>query len=185
MFDGGNEFRNFDTKFLTFNSRGVENIAILNNLHYVRLHTAESRATRVFVDDGDLNGRYVVRADRRANPEIEAEYALVYFSLSTSYLGDDVSVHIFGELTDWLVDENSEMDYNFERRTYSKTLLLKQGFYDYQFAVFERISQTIDVTRFEGNQQLTKNNYTVYVYYRGNSDRHDRLIGTTTVRAHE
>jgi hypothetical protein len=185
IFDGGNEFRNFDTKSLTFNGFGVENIAIMDNTHYVRLYTAESRARRVYADNGDINGRYVIRADRRQNPEIEAEYTAVYFSLAANFQGENTSVHVFGELTNWAIDEDSEMHYDFVRRQYSKVLFLKQGFYDYQFVLYDKTSQTVDITRFEGNHQETRNSYTIYAYYRGRSDRHDRLIGVTTIKAHE
>jgi hypothetical protein len=137
------------------------------------------------MDNGDLNGRYVVRADRRQNPEIEAEYTIVEFSLFTTFQGEHRSVHLFGELTDWSIGEISEMEYDFVNNRYIKHLLLKQGFYDYQYVLFDKRTQTVDITWFEGSHQLTKNNYTIYVYYRGPSDHHDRLIGATTVRAHE
>jgi hypothetical protein len=84
-----------------------------------------------------------------------------------------------------MFDESSEMEYNFERNSYSKAMFLKQGFYDFKFAVFDRDAQTIDATYFEGSHQVTKNNYTIYVYYNGTSDHHDRLIGVTTLRAKE
>jgi hypothetical protein len=109
----------------------------------------------------------------------------VYFSLPANYQGDNASVHVFGELTDWTIGEISEMDYNSERKLYSKVLFLKQGFYDYKFVLYDKNSQTIDITRFEGSHQQTRNDYTIYVYYRGNSDHHDRLIGTTIVKSHE
>jgi hypothetical protein len=94
-------------------------------------------------------------------------------------------VHVFGELTDWAIDERSEMTYDFDRKCYAQTLFLKQGFYDYQYVLYDKISQTVDITRFEGNHQETLSEYTIYVYYRGNSDYHDRLIGITTVKSHD
>jgi hypothetical protein len=185
IFDGGNEFRNFDSKFLNFRGYGVEEISILNNQILIQTYPAESRATRAFMDNGDINGRYVIRADRRQNPDIEAEYTIVEFTLFTNFQGGHAGVHVFGELTSWALGEISEMDYDFERNCYTKLLFLKQGFYDYEFVLQNKRDETVDITRFEGNHYLTKNNYTIYVYYRGNSDHHDRLIGVSTVRANE
>ncbi|MCL2028278.1 MAG: DUF5103 domain-containing protein [Bacteroidales bacterium] len=185
LFDGGNEFRNFDTKFLNFNGLGVERISTQNHHYFVQLHPAESRATRSFADNGDINGRYVIRADMRQKPETEAEYTVVEFSLYTHFQGEGASVHVFGELTNWTFGEISEMEYDFARKCYSKLLFLKQGFYDYEYVLFNKRNETVDITHFEGNQYLTKNNYTIYVYYRGNSDHHDRLIGVSEVKAHE
>ena len=185
IFDGGNEFRNFDTKFLTFNGLGVRNISTLDGHIHVQLLPSESRATRTFADNGDINGRYVIRADRRQNPEIEAEYTIVEFSLYTNYLGPNASVHVFGELTDWTLGEHSRMEFDFLNNRYTKFMFLKQGFYDFQYVLVDNRTQIADFTRFEGNHQLTRNNYTIYVYYRGHADQHDRLIGVTTVRANE
>ena len=185
IFEGGNEFRNFDTQFLTFHGRGVGNITMLHDQFLVQLLPDESRARGTFMDNGDINGRYAVRADRRQNPNIEAEYTLVEFSLFSHFLGEHRTVHVFGELTNWAINESSQMEYDFVNNRYVKRLFLKQGWYDYQYVVFDRRTQTVDIDHFEGNHQLTRNNYTIYVYYRGMSDRHDRLIGVTTVRANE
>jgi hypothetical protein len=185
IFDGENEFRNFDTKFLAFNGLGVRYISTLNDHVFVQLMPSESRATRTFSDNGDINGRYVICADRRQNPEIEAEYSLVEFSLYTNHQGTHASVHVFGELTDWALGEHSEMEYDFQANRYTKLMFLKQGFYDFQYVLVDNRTQIADFTRFEGNHQLTRNNYTIYVYYQGHSDQHDRLIGVSTVRAHE
>lgn len=185
IFDGNDEFRNFDSRFLTFNGYGIEDIATLNNQYFIKVHPAESRATKTYSDDEDLNGRFHVRADQRPNPEIEAEYTYVYFSLSSQNLGSDIGVHVYGALTDWQINEFSEMTYNFEKNCYEKTLFLKQGFYDFLYVHSNKKLETIDLTRFEGNHQETGNEYTIYVYYRGNSDSHDRLIGTSVLNSNE
>ncbi|MDR2907450.1 MAG: DUF5103 domain-containing protein [Bacteroidales bacterium] len=185
IFDGSDEFRNFDTKFLDFSSIGVENITIENFQYVAQVYAGESRATKTYRGDEDLNGRFVIRADRKLNPNTEAEYIFVHFPFFVNYQGKQTSVHVFGQLTNWTINENSEMAYDFEQKCYIKTLFLKQGFYDYQYVLYDKVSETIDNTRFEGNHQETKNDNTINVYYRGNSDNHDRLLGATIVKSRE
>ncbi len=185
VFDGSDEFRNFESRFLSFNGYGVEDISTMNNQYLVQVYAGESRATKIYTNGDDLNGRFYVRADRRNEPEIEAEYIYVYFPLYTNYQGKDASVHLYGALTHWSIDENSEMTYNFEKNCYEKLLFLKQGFYDYQYVYFDKKTEILDITRFEGNHQETENDYIIYVYYKGFSDNHDRLIGTAVISSNE
>jgi hypothetical protein len=73
------------------------------------------------------------------------------------------------------------MQYDFEHKCYIGTLLLKQGFYDYCFAVLPDGETIADITYFEGSHYETHNNYTFYVYYRSMFDDYDRLLAVKTI----
>jgi hypothetical protein len=75
------------------------------------------------------------------------------------------------------------MTYNPETKLYEAAILLKQGFYDYQYAVVDRITRAIDATRLEGTHVETENDYSIFVYYRGFSSRYDRLIGYRVINS--
>ena len=47
------------------------------------------------------------------------------------YPGRDI--YLFGEFTNYETNENSKMEFNMEKGAYEKTLLLKQGHYDYSY----------------------------------------------------
>ncbi len=109
--------------------------------------------------------------------ETEADYVFVHFSLYSkepSLLG---KVYLSGDLTQRILDENSEMTYNFSTRCYEKTVLLKQGGYNYQYLFVgngENIGKTDPI---EGSYWQTENDYQIFVFHRGFGDRYDRLIG--------
>jgi len=69
------------------------------------------------------------------------------------------------------------MDYNFKRKGYEKTLLLKQGYYNYHYVLKYHGQRAGDVSFIEGNHSVTENTYTIYVYNRELGSLYDKLIG--------
>jgi hypothetical protein len=69
------------------------------------------------------------------------------------------------------------MIYNFEQKRYELDLLVKQGYYDYQYVYVPKNTKVPDETYIEGNYYETENNYVIYVYHRAFGSRFDRLIG--------
>ncbi len=62
-------------------------------------------------------------------------------------------------------------------------MLLKQGYYNYQYAVITDGSDKASVYPVENSFAETENNYRIIVYYRGTSDQYDRIIGITMVNS--
>jgi hypothetical protein len=56
-------------------------------------------------------------------------------------------------------------------------MFLKQGYYDYQYAVLPNGETIASTTPIEGDHWETKNQYTVFVYYREKVPEYDRLVG--------
>lgn len=77
------------------------------------------------------------------------------------------------------------MQFDEANGVYTKTLLLKQGYYSYIYVTKsvkdpdERAAT--DLT--EGNYWETENDYTILVYYRSLSGRHDELLGISTINS--
>ena len=57
-------------------------------------------------------------------------------------------------------------------------MLLKQGWYNYEYSLQDKAGAPLLSTEFEGSYYETENDYMVLVYYRGPGDRYDRLIAT-------
>jgi len=55
-------------------------------------------------------------------------------------------------------------------------MLLKQGYYSYQYLVL-RADDTTAPASTEGDYYQTSNRYDALIYYRGTGDRTDRLVG--------
>jgi len=60
------------------------------------------------------------------------------------------------------------------------TLLLKQGLYDYSYAIADQ-SGNLDEVPLEGNFFETTNVYEIFVYARESNGRIDRLLGYTRI----
>lgn len=178
-FPGGNEFRFFDTKNLMVLTQNIRKIDI-DSIFNVFLAIDPIRARSKYVYWDDINGMYVVRRLDVKDVHLSADYALVDFFLEspTQLPGD---VYIFGELSNWELQEEFKMTYNPERFAYQAKALLKQGYYNYQYvtAIPSRDGQkrhaSLDFT--EGNFWETENGYHIMVYHREIGIRYDRLVG--------
>ena len=58
-----------------------------------------------------------------------------------------------------------------------KEIYLKQGYYNYHYALNDTSTNSIDVSFIEGSHYQTRNDYYIYVYYRAIGNRYDRLVG--------
>ena len=107
----------------------------------------------------------------------KCDYVFVHFTLDmeSQLLGG--TVNVFGALTDWNANQSNEMTWNYETSAYELTLLLKQGYYNYQYVYVLEASSTADETVLEGSHYETENEYEILVYYKKNSGRYDELIG--------
>ena len=178
IFDGGNEFRLFDTKNLRYYGQGIKVIDLVRGDFHVRLNTDNSRSRYRYSYYPDFNGKYVVNLERSSQSHIEADYAWVYFTLRPAMeLDEGKSVYLFGELTGWELSPQYKMDFNPERNTYELRLLIKQGAYNYRYLVANEASAQVDVSYFEGNYYETENTYTILVYYKPLGSRFDRIVG--------
>ena len=127
-----------------------------------------------------MNGRYIINLQGSDYPDTDGDYFFTHFTLETEpYL--DKEVHILGDITGNRISDDSKMRYNFERNCYEKTLLLKQGGYNYIYAAVPLGSNTADVGEIEGNFWETQNEYTIYVYYHPFGSLYDRLISYNVI----
>ena len=69
------------------------------------------------------------------------------------------------------------MAYNNQINGYVASTLLKQGYYNYEFALVDRKTKKADFSETEGNWYETENEYTIIIYYRPFGERYDRVIG--------
>jgi len=174
-FNGGNEFRNFDTKQLTELTINLRKTVLDTNYTAFLVPEIARNATRYsFLED--INGRFVVRRLNSSAPEYEADYAWVDFFLSSDKYTEG-NVYVFGQLSDWRINPNFMLRYDEQTRAYRGQILLKQGYYNYQYVVLPDNSRVADATIIEGNHWETSNEYSILVYHQEIGIRYDRLIG--------
>jgi len=176
VFDGGNEFRHFDMKSFLYQSMYIRQIISTKDGYEVFLHTDYPRAKKPYETLDDINGKKLIKARQDQITMIEGEYAYVDFTLKQPEI-EGADIYILGAINDWQLDDKCKMTYDPRTRSYHARLFLKQGYYDYMYAVVPRGLFTGDITIIEGDNWQTRNSYTVYVYYKERVPEYDRLIG--------
>jgi hypothetical protein len=177
IFPGGNEFRYFDIKSLRFQTEYIRNISLIKPYYHVELVPSTPRINKPYFFENELNGKYYIHIQEGRDSETDADYVYVYFTLPYDIPFTGGKVYLFGALTGWDCQKENEMIYNYESRAYELTLLLKQGFYSYEYAFLSDKQPVANPEIIEGSHYQTENDYLVYVYYREHTSRFDRLIG--------
>ena len=176
----GKEFRWIDLRSLRLLSDRMMDMDTKSDTTNVYVKPDPARGAQVYVYYRDLDGSYTIETMENINPFWQGDYALVHFSYfpdgNRPIEGRDL--YLFGEFTNWATDTSGKMVFNQERGAYEKTLFLKQGFYNYNYATLPYDGNGYpDFSVAEGNYYGTENSYTVLVYFRPFGARADELIG--------
>lgn len=182
VFPGGNCFRYFDLSNMRAATYHVQRFEQYGGENFAFLQPDEDRSTKVYTQYSSLNGGMKISIRDRNNPQTEADYVWVNFSLPMQRPFLNGSIHIVGDLTQWRLDDNSRMDWNSQYKAYTKRLLLKQGYYAYQLLFLPAGESEGLTATLEGDHYVMTNSYTVYVYFRQPGARYDRLVGLKEVR---
>lgn len=176
IFNAGNEFRRME--FLNEKDKGmrVKDISFIKPYYHVELMTDRSQKGFDYQYDHDHDGRRIIRCSNCDDIDTEGDYFLVHFSLSMDSLPKG-KVYLSGQLYNNVLNEKNEMTYNSVRKWYEKSVLLKQGSYNYQYLFVPEGSEVGQTKDIEGDHSRTENNYRIYVYYHPDGARYDRLIG--------
>lgn len=182
-YKGFNEFRVFDMKSLKYLQTNIEKIYFEDETYYVRLMDDEDMRFKVYLNEIDINGTYIVRNRDYEDFEVESDFAQVYFYLPREEPVSEGEIHVFGELTNYQCTEENKMVYNYEKKAYQLMLLLKQGYYNYEYVLSDPEKGVFDPEFTEGSHYETENNYLIYVYLRAFGDVYDRLVGYAVVNS--
>lgn len=180
IFKAGNEYRRMETVSRNYPGMGVASIDYFDPYYHATLQTDLPRSEERYSYDETQHGRYFIREYNSDRSELEADYFVTHFTLD---LPEQPGCNIFldGDFVSRRFDPSSIMTYNRATGLYEKTLLLKQGAYNYQYLLVEPGKRSGDTAPIEGDRFQTRNEYTVKVYHRRRGERYDRLIGATTL----
>jgi hypothetical protein len=174
-FWGGNEYLNFDSKIIRNRSLNIVKIVkkdVYN--HYIYPYTYNQFAQYTY--SPDINGQFAVRTLEGNDNSTEADYALMHFTLAVTAPFNEKEVYVFGAFNDFSISDNNKMNYGSKNQTYTTSILLKQGFYNYTFATVGK-DNLVNTNEINGSFFQTENEYTVLVYYKPTGSLYDRVIG--------
>ena len=193
-FNAGNEFRKFEISNIDFFSENVDSIYlkeisenklskeiefckyISNDMLYASLKKDLSRNINRYFNNYDLNGKQQLFNERSNNSEYESEYIMVDFHLKYPYDKSN-DIYVYGAISNWEYQEKFRLKFDEELQLYTTGALLKQGYYDYQYKIKNKYNEN----EIEGNYFETKNEYTIYIYYKPIWARYEKIIGINKI----
>ena len=180
-FWGGNEFLFFENNDLRMVTSTVAKVE-MNDLYESFLYPDYPKYDKKYSFFPDVNGSFYpnIRNKPATTFPHEADYAWVHFSLNSSKLESDVFVG--GMFNDYQFTPENKMTYNEENGRYELSLLLKQGYYNYQYYIVNNGRTDLE-NSINGNYLETENMYYGIVYYKGQLDRYDRVLGVGKIQA--
>ena len=179
-FPGLSEYRYFDIRSLQAAGIGVLHVDPRANPTTVTLQPEVTRNLQAYNQYQDANGQRVFESREYGNGATNADYADVTFQLKAAQPAPG-PVYAFGAMTDWQLKDEFRLTYDETKQLYTGHALLKQGYYNYDFAVAGARGAVPNEVFFEGTHQETENQYDLLVYYRPPGSRADLLIGYQTV----
>jgi len=178
----GNEWRDFEMKDMRFAGLGVQSISAGSDAWHVMLRPDFPRGGRgAFDSRNDLNGRFLIRSDIASDSHLEAEYVKVHFTLQLPEVNEG-RVLIEGGLSRYAA-QPWEMTYDRARNAYVYEAMVKQGYYNYRYAIYDMYHPTGDVSLTEGNFSATENDYHVIIYHYDRRLGADRAVGFHALRS--
>ncbi|HMT66558.1 MAG TPA: DUF5103 domain-containing protein [Bacteroidales bacterium] len=179
LFPGGNEFRYFDIKTVRQTRQNVRAIDFVNGLYNAFLIPSDNREFKPYFFNEDFNGKSVVAIEESSDPDREADYLWVWFTLPAYQELQGGSLYVMGDFCSWQYTADNRMFWNAAKGCYEASLLLKQGWYNYEFAFLPDGASVSEGFHFEGSHWETENDYLVFTYFRDPTTRYDRLTGIT------
>jgi hypothetical protein len=176
VFPAGKEWRFFDMRSMDYRGDNVARIEELTDFYDVTIRTDETRANRPYLYRADLNGRFSIDNTNFNQTLDQCDYARVLFTLLDKHPEDGKDVYVFGELSDWKLLPEFQMQYNEEAKMYYCEPFLKQGYYNYMYVVVDNVTGKVDLDGYEGNWYETDNQYTILIYYKPFGQRYEQLV---------
>jgi hypothetical protein len=177
-FDGGNEFRFFDMRSLRNKFVGLHKITYTDTSYHVELLRDMPQGHKVYIFTDDFDGQYLIDHYENGNAEVEGDYANVTFKLETDdSLAQNQELYVLGAFNNYKCEPSYQMHYNAEQAAYTATIELKQGLYNYQYAIKNLSNGSISTHKTEGNHAKTQNTYEIFVYHKPIGARSEQLVG--------
>lgn len=185
VFPGGREWRWLDLRSFRLQSDRVASAKYNSNSTDVFVKPDLDRSPQRLVAYQDHNGMYFNDISESVNYLWQSDFAVTHFTFvpTGNRALTDKNIYLFGELTNYGLDEKAKMVYNVATGVYETDLLLKNGYYDYLYVSTDKDNPVPSFDFTEGNFWDTENTYTILVYFRSINGRADELIGIARVNS--
>lgn len=178
IFPAGSEYHKFEVLDLHQGGMGVDRMRWYEPYFHTLLFAATPQHNYTY--SPDQNGAFVIRHDGDEDNDTQSDYTFVHFFLQMPQLNDG-EVYVTGLWDNGFPDPQCLMSYDEQQHAYESTVLLKQGYYNYQFLQLdgEGVGHTALT---EGDFFQTENEYLILVYHRPQGARYDALVGAQIIK---
>lgn len=188
IFYGGDEFRYVDFRALHDPGERIDWVdleSIPAHVYMVKDEIRTKQKSFFNLNQRDLNGQYRIGIFRKKLLSAQdPDYAYVHFKLAMEEPLKTGNLYVFGALSHWNLLPEFQMHYNREFKHYEATILLKQGYYDFQYVVVEDDSgdlTNMQIRSIDKDIRIIENDYFILIYYRHAGSWFDRLVGVKRV----
>ena len=187
IFEAGKEYRWVDLRSFRFESDRVVRTDKTTTPLTIVVKPDFTRNDQRNIFYIDANGWSTTASTELINPWWQGDYANVNFTYVPPGLKPfpGKEMYMVGALTGNMIGDTAKMEFDPSVGAYTRTLLLKQGFYNYTYLTKDKGAplSTSSFALTDGNFWETENDYTIFYYYRTLGGRHDELIGFAKVNS--
>ena len=173
IFEAGNEYHKFEVLDTDHPTLGIDRIKWDGEIYHAYVFADAPRPSYLY--DEDANGAFYIRNSDNIENDRLTDYVMVHFQLLCPSPVDG-EVYLNGAWTNDLFLPEYQMEYDESSHCYHGTVMLKMGYYSYQYVMLDNEGYT-HVMPTEGSFFQTENKYQVLVYYREPGGRTDLLLG--------
>jgi hypothetical protein len=176
-FAAGREFRQIDLRSVRFRSPFVRRIERGEETWELYMMPEKTRKNEPYFLMPDVNGRFVIAS---SDPPNEPDYVNAHVFLQTQEALEGAEIYVVGGFSDWQLRAEYKMEFlegSNNMNGYHAQLFLKQGVYNYIYAIKWKNQPTPDQETLEGNWFETENEYTILIYHRPFGGRYDQVVG--------
>ncbi|MEZ4997409.1 MAG: DUF5103 domain-containing protein [Bacteroidales bacterium] len=178
LMPGGNEFRYFDIKTIRQTRQNVRAIDFVNGVYHAYLIPSDDREFKPYFFNEDFNGKFVVAMEESRDPDREADYVWVWFTMPA-----------YQELQEArFMSRAAFAGGNTFRQTVCPGIrpvaAMRHRFCSSRAGTIMNIHFSLQVLQFRRDfisrsHWETENDYLVLTYFRDPTSRYDRLTGIT------
>lgn len=180
VFEAGKEWRWLDLRSFRLQSDRVASVNYNVQPYDVRIRPDTIRSPIRYAFYADINGRYAVSHIENINPWWQGDIGKVHFTFlpQNGEIPNQYDVYLFGEMTQYQLNDQTRMKWNENLQAYETSILLKNGYYNYCYVTVPRNSRQAlpSMKPTEGSIWETENDYRVLVYYTPFGSRTDELV---------
>lgn len=182
VFGGLSSFRNFQCSSFVYYTQYVKDVLKGPDglWHFI---LQPGTVPQRYVPLPDRNGNYLIEAENVQNANLEADYVVAHFAVLYPRPIPDAEVFIYGKFAGWQLLPVLKMTYDDKNKAYVGQAEVKQGYYDYMYAVVPAESGKVDLGTLQNDFYQTPNQYQIRFYLYDYNLMCFRFVGYREIKA--